>query len=154
MTCDGTVNRMGWGGGHEWIFVVTFTCKRRSNKYRCESWFLDAVHIWLWVGLHHIVGCFVADRAVHQRLSGHKHTNKYEMCPLYLAYGWMLLSYPVVPEGTRLRVRLYCSFGAPGWLQVKMVVEVTHTETRLWQSRQSLEMWLKSQWKNRANELK
>lgn len=47
----------------------------------------------------------------------------------------MFLSYSVIPEDARLGVRFHCSFGAPGWFQVKMVVAVAHTKPRLWKSR-------------------
>lgn len=48
-----------------------------------------------------------------------------------------MLSHSVVPEGARLRVRLCCSFGAPGGLQVEVVVQVSHPESRLQESRGS-----------------
>lgn len=38
------------------------------QQYRCESGFLDAVHVWPGIGRHDIVFRLVANGAVHQRL--------------------------------------------------------------------------------------
>lgn len=48
-----------------------------------------------------------------------------------------MLSHSVIPEEARLSVRLDCSFGAPGGLQVEVVVQVSHPESRLQESRGS-----------------
>lgn len=57
-----------------------------------------------------------------------------KMFPFHLAWIQMFSSYSVIPEGARFQW-FHCSFRAPSWLQVKMVVVVTHTKASLWRSR-------------------
>lgn len=87
--------------------VAHFSAVRRPGCRHslCESRFLDAVNVRLGVGFYLVSCCFVANCAVHQ--------------------------WSVIPEGASLRVCLSCLFGAPGRFQVKVVVQVFHTKSRL-----------------------
>lgn len=109
----------------------------REQRHLGESWFLDAVDVGLRVGGHLISLGSEANRTVHLRLEEEKKEQKKKQkvnTPEARSgpdQTGKQSTHPVVPEGTSVEVGHRRPFGAPGGLQVEVVVDVGLIESRL-----------------------